>query len=414
MEDTEFFQKALGLSEPWEVKAVKMDVMGRRVEVEVGCQEGAEWMEGGKKLPIHGYERRTWRHLDTMQFETVIVAQVPRLKQPDGSTAMVEVPWAERYSRLTLLMEAFVIQVLRASANVSRACALLNLGWGVVDGVMKRAVERGLLRREDDPLVHVGMDEKAIARGHCYATVLNDIEGGRVWDVVEGRDEAGAQAALETLSPGQKAGVEAVAMDMWPAYLKAVGDQMPQARIVHDKFHVSKHLNEAVDAVRKTEHRTLMARGDERLKGSKYQWLRGFEDLRSSGARQFRELYGATLKTSRAWRLKEAFADFWSYRYEGAAAKFFAAWKKSALLSRLAPVRKVAHMLADHLGGLLNYCTYPITNASSEGFNSLIQNLITNARGLRSFQSLRSRVLFYCGKLQLMPDLSSFKLHGIG
>lgn len=411
MQDVEFFEKVLGVVEPWEVKSVKMDLECKRVEVEVACRGKTVWAEGGRRLHIHGYEKRRWRHLDTMQLETVITAQVPRIKREDGSTEVVNVPWAERFSRLTRMMEGFVIQVLQASSSVSKASQLLGLSWETVDGVMKRAVERGLMRRQAEPIRHLGVDEKSIGRGHQYATVLNDIDGTRVWEVVERRDEAAAQQALETLEPEQKASVEAVAMDMWPAYMKAVAEQLPQARIVHDKFHVSKHLNEAVDLVRKQEHRRLMSQGDERLKGSKYQWLRGFEDLRHRGAREFRHLYGATLKTSRAWRLKETFTDFWSYRYETPAAKFFAAWKKSALLTRLEPVRKVAKLLANHLPGLLNYSSHPITNAASEGFNSLIQTLIANARGLRSFSSLRSRILFYCGKLNLMPNFPSSPSH---
>jgi len=404
MQDTEFFRAALGLEEPWYVKEVSMDVANKRVEVKVAVKERTKWAQDGVALKIRGYEERTWRHLDTMQFETLIRARVPRVEREDGSTEVVSVPWADRYSRLSRAMETIVIEVLKSTANVQEAARLLGMSWGTVDGVMKRAVERGLSRRQSETIRYLGMDEKSIGSGHHYASLLTDLEGKRVWDVVEHRDGAAAGALLESLSSGQRGQVEAVAMDMWPAYLKAAKEKLPHARVVHDKFHVSKYLNEALDAVRKLEHRGLLAQGDRSLSGTKYAWLRHHHDKRSSGARAFRELYAANLKTSRAWRIKESFGGFWHYRYPGAALKYFKAWKKSALLSRLKPVRKVALMLDTHLDGLLNYCLHPITNASSEAFNSKAAALIANARGLGSFQSFRTRVLFYCGKLQLMPS----------
>jgi len=401
MKDTEFFQKALGLDKPWEIQEVKMEIESKRVEVTVGVQSGTQWAEDGKMLQIRGYEQRSWRHLDTMQFETIIRARVPRVEYEDGRTEVVKVPWAQRYSRLTDMMEAFVIRVLQSSASISKAASLLGLSWDTVNSVMKRAVERGLLRRETQEIKYLGIDEKGIGRGHHYATMLNDVENNRVWEVVEHRDDQATNKIFSTLSQQQREHVEAVAMDMWPAFMKGATTHLPNAKIVHDKFHVSAHLNKAVDLVRRAEHKQLKAKGDERLKGSKYQWLRGFEDFRSSQAREFRELQAANLKTARAWSLKESFSGFWTYTYPGCAEKFFKAWKKSALLSRLEPIRKVAKMLAKHLEGLLTYCSHPITNSISESFNSRIAAISANARGFRNFESLRIRILFYCGKLDL-------------
>jgi len=239
-----------------------------------------------------------WRRLSTHR--------CPGWSYPDGKTACVRVPWAERYSRLSRMMEAWVIQVLRSASSVSKAAELLHLSWDVVDGVMKRAVERGLLRREKEPIQHLGIDEKSISQGHHYATVISDLDDRRAWEVMERRDGSSADAAMASLSPEQREAVEAVAMDMWPAYMRAAADALPHARVVHDKFHIAKYLNEAVDKVRRKENSQLLTKGDTRLKGSKYLWLRGFKDLRSTDARSFRKLYAAALKTSRAWALKES------------------------------------------------------------------------------------------------------------
>lgn len=405
MQDTDFYQQVLGLSKPWRVKTVKLELDQKRVTVEVECEKDTHWGDPatGGRAHVHAWQKRRWRHLDTCQFETILEAEVPRVKYADGSVEEVTVPWAERFSRLTKLMEAFVIRVLQASRSVSEAAGLLGLGWEQVNGVMKRAVQRGLLRRQAEPMRHMGIDEKSIARGHAYATVLTDLEGSRVWEVTPGRKEQDALGAWESLSAEQKQAVEAVAMDMWPAYENSARAALPHAVVVHDKFHVSKHLNEAVDKVRKAEHRKLMAEGDETLKGSKYEWLRGFEDLRRSEAATFRTLHKLNLKTSRAWSFKESFAGFWQYQYAGAAKRFFEQWSAAAMRSDLEPLKQVVRMLRTHLEELLNYIAHPITNAASEGFNSLIQNIKTNARGLPNFDKLRIRILFYCGKLDMLP-----------
>jgi transposase len=405
MQDTEFYQQVLGLSKPWQVKAVKLELAGKRVTIEVECAQDVVWGDPatGGRAHVHGWEKRRWRHLDTCQFETILEAEVPRVKYADGSVEEVAVPWAERFSRLTRLMEAFVIRVLQASRSVSEAAGLLGLGWDQVNGVMKRAVQRGLLRREARPIRYLGIDEKSIARGHTYATVLSDLEGSRVWEVTAGRKESAADAAWESLTVEQREVVAGVAMDMWPAFENSAKAALPHAVVVHDKFHVAKHLNEAVDKVRKAEHRKLMDQGDETLKGSKYQWLRKHEDLRKAEAATFRTLHKLNLKTSRAWQLKESFDGFWLYRYTGAAARFFQEWHACAMRSRLSPIKQVARMLKTHLPELLNYITHRITNAASEGFNSLIQNIKANARGLPNFQKFRTRILFYCGKLDMLP-----------
>lgn len=140
------------------------------------------------------------------------------------------------------------------------------------------------------------------------------------------------------------------------------------------------------------------------MTGSKYAWLRGLPDKRSSEAVAFRHLYHANLKTSRAWSLKESFSAFWDYRYLKAAQRFFDAWSTRAMRSRIDPIKKVAKMLRRHNPGLIAYITHRITNAAAEGFNSVIQTLRANARGFRSFDNYRVRILFFCGKLDVMPS----------
>ena len=401
MTNTEFYRHILGLESPWGVSNVDLDMTANRVVIRLEIDRTTKWFHPETREPaiLHKWTERRWRHLDTCQFETIIEASVPSVKYRDGKIEEVAVPWADRYQRYSKLMEQAVIMWLQACGNVDKVAATMRLDWQTVNRIMERAVERGLLRRENEPISKVGVDEKSFRKGHVYASILNDLDNNRVWDLVEGRTKQHAKELFETLSEEQRAGVEAVAMDMWAAFENAATELMPHADIVHDKFHVSAHLNKAVDEVRKEEHRELMSKGDETLKKTKFLWLRNIPDLRCEPS--FQELYNANLKTSRAWRFKESFAAFWDYIYQAPAEKFFNDWHRAVKRSKLEPLKKIADMLANRLWGLKNYLKHRITNAASEGMNSLVARVIANARGLRSFRTLRVRVLFFLGKLDM-------------
>ena len=404
MKDTVLYEHLLGLKTPWSVKSVDLSLADQRVVVEVVLKTGQVWTDptdSTKRAHINGWTERQWRHLDTCQFETLIKARVPQLKYSDGTVEELAVPWAERYSRVTLLMEAFVVKLLQACPTTQGVCELTRLAWSTVNGIMVSAVERGMLRRSEEDVPHLGLDEKSSERGHTYVSILTDIDRSRVLDLVPERKLEAAKSLLGTLSPAQRASVKAVAMDMWPAFMSAVQTCLPQADIVHDRFHVSKYLGEAVDTVRRQEHRSLALAGTSPLTGSKWAWLKSYADGRSSEAVSFRALNQLNLKTSRAWRIKETFTQFWCYHYTGAAQRFFDAWSNNAMRSRLEPIKKVVKMLRRHLTGLLNYSQHRINNACAEGFNSAIQLIKANARGFRNFTNYRARILFHCGKLDM-------------
>jgi transposase len=402
---TKHYSLLLGLDAAWEVSDVALSLEGKCVEILVTHQGGGVTCpecEGECSIADHAPER-TWRHLDTMQFETRLRARVPRASCKACGVKTTAVPWAGKHSRFTLMFEALAIAVIQACGNVKAAAGLLSLDWDSVHRIMERAVQRGLAQRQVQSLQYVGIDEKNFRRGHSYISLLVDLTGARVLEVVEDRTEAAADRLWEALPAEQKDQIEAVAVDMWPAFANSIQTNAEQAEIVHDRFHISKHLNEAVDQVRRQEQKTLKKDGDERLTGSKQLWLFNPENISDDRWLDFETLKDQELKTSRAWAIKEQFRWLWDYRYAGNARKFFNRWYGWAARSRLKPIIKVAKMLKRHVDNILTYFRHRITNAMSEGFNSRIQSIKSQARGFRAFQNYRTRILFYCGKLDLLP-----------
>lgn len=402
----EHYGLLLGTGAPWQVEDVKLDLPGKLVEIRLAWTSGAKapCPECGESCSVYDFApERTWRHLDTMQFQTVIRARTPRVECPAHGVKTVAVPWAEPHGRFSRLFERFAIDVLLCARSWTQARELLGLSWDEVDHIVRRAVKRGMSRRQLEGLRYLGVDEKNFGAGQSYISIMTDLENSRVLEVVADRTQESANALWETLSERQRSQVEAVAMDMWEPFLKATRKSAPQAAVVHDKFHIASHLNEAVDKVRRKEHKELLAEGDNTLSGTRQLWLFNPENLSEEQAESFAELRESGLKVARAWAAKELFSRIWTYRYEGSARKFFRQWFGWVSRSRLKPVIKVARMLKRHIDNILTYLRHPITNAVTEGLNSKIQTIKANARGFRSFENYRTRILFFCGKLDLYP-----------
>lgn len=385
---------------------VELKMLEKRVEIDVQWPKGrqVECPTCGRSCSIKDHrEERHWRHLDTMQFETIIKSRVPRSECPEHGVKTINISWAEPNSRFTLLFESLAINIMLAAKSLKEAAKLLRLSWDQVHHIQTRAVERGLVRRDLEEIKYVGIDEKSFLKGHKYASLMTDINGQRVLDVVEGRTLESANELWSKLPEEIRTSIDGVAMDMWDAFITSTKTNAPQADIVHDKFHISKYLNEAVDKVRRSEHKELTSKGDDTLKGMKYAFLKNPENMNDKEKVKFNDLRMDRLKAGRAWSIKETFSEFWTYSYQASAEKFFNQWYWWATHSRLKPICDVAKMIKRHLDNILTYLRHQITNAITEGFNSKIQSIKANARGYRNFANYRVAILFYCGKLSLQP-----------
>jgi len=411
MRDTELYQRVLGLSEPWSVTRVALKVEERRVDLWVDHSPGVKWLcphcgADSDELSCRDHaDERTWRHLDTCQFQTYLHARIPRVDCPEHGVVNAAVPWAEAHGRFTVLMEAWIIEVLKECATVTGAGYLTGLSWDEVFGVMQRAVARGQARKKERPLRYVGVDEKAFRKGHSYMTVVCDLERSTVEYVAEGRTTESLAGYYESLRPAHRAGIEAVAMDMWEPYVQATMEHVPLAaeKIVFDRFHIMKHMNEAVDAVRREEHRALTAHDDDTLKGTKHWWLYAAENVPDKYQETFQRVRDRNLRTSRAWAIKETLRDLWTYHSTTWARKFFDQWRRWVNRSRLEPVKEVARMLVRRIENVLSYCRHEITNAVAEGLNSKITAVKHRACGYRNKENFKTAIYFFSGGLDLCP-----------
>ena len=407
MRDVELYRHVLGLELPWTVARVELEVTELRVDIWAEHADGVRWPcpECGAELPLYDHsEERSWRHVDTCQFQTFLHARPPRVECPAHGVKQVRLPWAEPGSRFTMLMEAMAIEWLK-QASQKAVAKQLHLSWDEIHGIMKRAVKRGLNRRKRENVAHIGVDEKSHRRGFKFLTLVNDLDRGRVLYIAPDREQSSLDGFWATLNEEQLNSIQAVAIDMWDAYLNSLRKHLPDAdsKIVFDKFHIAHHLGSAVDRVRRKENKALRAVGDHRLKGSRFKWLRNISTMKMEDRREFAQLRQQTLKTSRAWALKETAMHLFNYRYEGSARKHFSWWHRWAVRSRLEPIIQVAGMLKRRFENIITYLRHRITNAASESINAKIQWVKYTARGFRNMDNFIEAIYFHCGGLDLAP-----------
>lgn len=340
-----------------------------------------------------------------MQFMTHLVCSIPRVECPTHGVRPAQASWTAPSSRFTLLFETWAIAVLQATKVQSQAAKLLRLSPDSMRVIMHRAVERGLARRSSETVIkHLTLDEKSIAAGHEYITLLCDADRGTVLDLASSRTEKATSLLLkETLSAHQLHHVKCVTMDMWKAFANAVKEVLPHADIAHDRFHITQHLNEAVDKTRRAEHSRLCKEGSSPLAKSRYVWLKNPENLTDTQNALFLSLMEDNLITGKVWTMKDTFRDFFKCQKVKKAKAFFENWYERAVAIGATALTKVADMLKTHITGLLAVVKHRATNAMAETINGKVQALKTSARGYRGFQNYRTAILFYFGGLQLNP-----------
>jgi transposase len=411
MHDKNLYTQILNLRKPWEVTEVLLNKEGKEIIVKVGLTKEAVGIcpKCGKVCPVYDHKLKRWRHLDTCQYQTIIEANLMRVQCAEHGVLMMSVPWAEDRTKYTALFEALIIDWLK-EASISAVAEQFKLSWSAIDGIMQRAVNRGILKRKQLELTHIGIDETSFQKKHEYVTVVTDGAEPKVLYVAEGRKTECLDNFFESLTNEQKEQIKIVSMDMWEAYIKAVKKHIPDAdmKIAFDKFHIAKYLCDAVNKVRKKEHWILMKEGREDLKGTKYKWLTNPLNMSDEKWEEFSALRNSNLKTAKAWSMKETAMQIWEYVRRGSIYRNLVEWISWVMHSKIEPMKKVALMFRRHMWGIINAIITKADNGHAESINSKIQKIKRQSCGFRNRERFRNAIYFHLGNLDLYPERISF------
>lgn len=291
---------------------------------------------------------------------------------------------------------AFVVGRRCRVMTITDMAKEFHLDWKMVKELDKQYMREQLKRAGTPAPKVIGIDEISIRKGHTYRIVVSDLIRRRaIWFGGEDRSEASMNSFYDWLGPKKAKKVRLVVMDMWRAFEKSAKQHIPQAAILYDKFHVMRHLGEALDKVRKQEYARLSGKDRSFIKGQKYTLLSRKQNLDLDGRRSLRKLLRANKRLNTAYLLKEIFGQLWSYDTEGWARRFFNNWRDSLKWQRLGPYQEFVKLIERHWDGIAAYC-HPDNKVSLgfvEGLNNKIRVIQRRAYGLRDEEYLRLKIL---------------------
>jgi transposase len=251
----------------------------------------------------------------------------------------------------------------------------------------------------------LGIDETSFQKRHEYVTVVTDPDKSTVLEVIDDRKKEPLEKVLKKLGFLVLSNLKSISMNMHAPFIAAVKSAVPDAGsiLAFDKFHVIAHLTKAVNQVRREEHIKMTKNGDEYLKGTRYLWITGEENLSDKQSQLLKSIKRVAKLTPRAWRLKEIARGLWSFTAKHHALKAWKTWCRDAINSNLNPMQKVAKMIHDHLQGIITAVLLKVTNAKSEALNNRIQQIKRRACGFRNRVRFKNAIFFHLAGLKLYP-----------
>ena len=404
MNSTQIFEMALGLEKPWYITKVEMvkPESGKQGQLDIylDFEKGFKFA-GGK---THDTVERTWQHLNFFQHTCFLHARVPRVQTSEGSTRTVSVSWARPGSGFTLLFEAFSMLLIESEMPVSKAADIMDVYpqrlWNVFSYWIGKAHQSDC---QSETTV-LGIDETSSKKGHSYVTVAVDMDERRVIYAVPGKgaDTIDAIAGHLESKGCRREQIKQTCIDMSPAFISGILHNFKNASVTFDKFHVVKIINEAMDKVRKLERNEFAM-----LKGYKYTFLKNDNKLSEQAKEAKYDILTLLPNIANAYRLKELFAEFWTFKTKEEAGAYLSYWCDLVEESKIFPFIKAAKTLKAHWFGIVNYSETNLNNGILEGINSKIQLAKKRARGYRNINNFINMIYFIAGKLKFDYPLYS-------
>ena len=400
----DFFNLVLDFGDEWVITGIEADHKKLRVYLDLEYisdhYEDPDTLELAK-LYDHT-EIREWRHLDILHYQSYVRCRIPRVLCNDGKVKQIAIGWAGKHDRHTSHFEIRVIDLLSITKNQSKTAEFMNCGFRLVNRIIHRCSERGMSRRSTSrtPFEHISIDEKSFKKGHKYVTVISHPKSGVVLDVGEDRDGRSVDELLtRAFTPKQRKSMRTVSMDMWHAYITSAEKKLPNAEIVHDKFHLIAYLNKSMDQVRRRD-----VTDNEELINSRYALLKNEENMTEKQKEKYELIKSSNFEVSKVWHIRENFKSLFDcYNEEKSATELLINWAHDSYMNNIREVNKVILMFLNHATGVVNALISNFNNAMAERLNGKIQEVKLLGRGYRTFENFRSAILFFHGGLDLYP-----------
>jgi transposase len=381
------------------------------IDIIVQPHQGIHRRCGHCQRPAPGYDclpERSWQFVPLWGIPTRFRYAPRRVNCAEHGVVVEHIPWSDGKRPVTLAMMAFLARWARRMSWRETARVFLT-SWESVFRSVEWFVEWGLQHRQLRGVESIGVDEIHWGRGlraDNFLTVIYQIDAGcrRLLWVGRRRSHATLRRGLKTLGPEVVKGLRFVCSDMWKPYLNVIAEQAGQALHVLDRFHITSHLNQAVDQVRRSESTRLRSQSKgaaQRLKNMRWSLLRRGSRVRGRARQKLNALLASKLATARAWDLKETFSHFWKYRSVTWAGAFLDYWCFRAMRSRLEPMRRVARMLRAHEPLILNWfrAKGELSNGAVEGLNNKIRVVTRRSYGFRTFHTMEIALYHTLGRL---------------
>ncbi len=349
---------------------------------------------GSARLVSRGRVERRFRTVPIGGRAVFLDLAVPRVECRDcGDVRQVEVGFADARRSFTRAFERYALELGRRM-TIRDVARHLGVGWDMIKEIQKRDLTRRFAEPDLRTLRRIAIDEIAVAKGHRYMTVVLDLDSGAVVFVGDGKGADALDPFWKRMGR-RRARIEAVAMDLAPAYRKAVAENLPKARVVFDRFHVMKLLDEKLSDLRRSLHREAAAVGKKILKGTRWLLLKRADGLDGSKGERARleEALALNRPLATAYYLKEELRQFWEQPGRRFAAVFLDGWIRRAEASGIAPLKQMARTLSSHRDGLLAYYDAFITSGPLEGTNNKIKTMKRQAYGFRDQEFFKLKIL---------------------
>jgi transposase len=351
---------------------------------------------------VHSVQKqREWLDLSMRKLPLKLRYRPRRVECPRCGVRVEDFPWAEPWARVTTALSN-AVAVLARELSWQGTAREYGLNWKSVATIVKRSVQYGLKHRKRPPVHVIGIDEVSRRKGQVYLTVVYDLERRvLLWVGEERTEEAVKKFFTEEMGRRRCHTLRVVCMDMWAAYANLVREHAPQAQILFDRFHIVKHLNEAVDAARRELWRQLTSKQRVTFKGTRWLLLKNPWNLNDNQKERLSTLVRWNTPLVRAWYLKESFQLFWTYKQPWRAKQHLLKWMNSAMRSRLEPFKKFVRMLRSHLDGVLAWTKTRLSNGAVEGMNNKIKSISHRSFGFASAKNFIAAIYHCCARLPL-------------